>query len=141
MNANQTITATKDRKAVLSTLWIFAMFNYLYCDLMSLMDPELLRQYMTGNAGGIPITPGFLLAAAVLMEIPIAMILLSSVLNYPANRWANIIAGFIMTVVQLSTLFFGSAPTIYYIFFSILEIACTAFVIWYAWTWRNAETG
>ena len=141
MNTNQKTTEMKDRKAVLSALWIFAMFNYLYCDVMSLMDPELLRQYMTGNAGGIQITPGFLLAAAILMEIPIAMILLSRVLNYPANRWANIIAGFIMTAVQFSSLFFGSSPTIYYIYFSVIEIACTALIVWYAWRWPNPELG
>ena len=49
---NKTIE-TKSRKVVLSTLWVFALVNYLYCDIVSLMDPELLRQYMTGNIGGI----------------------------------------------------------------------------------------
>ncbi len=31
----------------------------------------------------------FLLGAAILMEIPIAMVLLSRILNYRTNRWAN----------------------------------------------------
>ena len=129
----------KDRKAILSTLWIFAMLNYLYCDIMALMDPELLNQFMTGNVGGIHMTQGFLLQAAILMEIPTAMVLLARVLKYDANRWANIIAGTIMTVVQFSTLFFGSTPTFYYIFFSIIEIACTSLIVWYAWKWPNPE--
>jgi len=86
MNTNQKITEMKDRKAILSTLWIFVMFNYLYCDVMSLMDPEFLKKYMTGNVGGVHVTQGFLLGAAVLMEIPIAMVLLSRVLGYKANR-------------------------------------------------------
>ncbi len=132
-------TEMTDKRAILSTLWIFAMLNYLYCDVMSLMDPEFLKQYLTGNVGGVHVTQGFLLGAAVLMEIPTAMVLLSRVLGYDANRWANIIAGFIMTVVQFSTLFFGSSPTIYYIFFSVLEIACTAFIVWFAWKWPNPE--
>ena len=139
MNTNTMTIAMGDRKARLSTLWIFAMLNYLYCDLMTLMDPVFLKQNMAGNVGGLQITPGFLLGAAVLMEIPTAMVLLSRVLNYGANRWANVIAGIIMTVVQFSTLFFGSAPTIYYIFFSAIEIPCTAIIVWYAWTWRNRE--
>ncbi len=139
MNTNIKTTEMKDRKAILSTLWIFAMFNYLYCDVMSLMDPEFLKQHMTGNVGGVHVTQGFLLGAAILMEIPIAMVLLSKVLKYRANRWANIIAGLIMTVVQFSTLFFGSSPTIYYIFFSIIEIACTALIVWFAWKWANPE--
>ena len=128
-----------NRKVVLSTLWIFAMFNYLYCDLVGLMDANLLNQFITGNVGGIEVSQGFLLGASILMEIPIAMILLSRILEYPANRWANIIAGFIMTVVQLSSLVFGSAPTIYYMFFSIVEIACTSFIIWYAWKWPKLQ--
>ena len=123
----------------LSTSWIFALFNYLYCDLVGLMDASLLNQFITGTVGGIEVSQGFLLGASILMEIPIAMILLSRILEYSANRWANIIAGFIMTVVQLSSLFFGSAPTTYYIFFSIIEIACTSFIIWYAWKWPKPQ--
>jgi uncharacterized protein DUF6326 len=139
MNAVNKTIEMKSRKVILSTLWIFALLNYLYCDVVSLMDPELLRQYMAGNVGGIHITQGFLLAASILMEIPISMILLSRVLQYRANRWANIVAGTIMTVVQALSLTFGTSPTGYYIFFSIIEIASTCFIVWYAWKWANPE--
>jgi hypothetical protein len=139
MNTNNTTIETKDRKVILSTLWIFAMLNYLYCDILALMDPDLLNQFITGNVGGIHMTQAFLLQAAILMEIPTAMVLLSKVLKYGANRWANIIAGTIMTVVQFSTLFIGSSPALYYIFFSIIEIACTSLIVWYAWKWPNPE--
>ena len=127
----------ENMKARLSTLWIFAMLNYLYCDVLALMDSGYLKQVMTGNVGGIHMTQGFLLGASILMEIPTAMVLLSRVLGYRANRWANIIAGSIMTVVQVASLFLGSSPTTYYIFFSVIEIACTAFVVWYAWKWHE----
>jgi hypothetical protein len=139
MNTNNKTIETKDRKVILSTLWIFAMLNYLYCDILALMDPDLLNQFITGNVGGIHMTQAFLLQAAILMEIPTAMVLLSKVLKYGANRWANMIAGTIMTVVQFSTLFIGSSPALYYIFFSIIEIACTALIVWYAWKWPNPE--
>jgi hypothetical protein len=121
----------------LSTLWIFVMFNYLYCDVLALMDAESLKGFLNGNVGGIDVTQGFLLSASILMEIPMAMVLLSRVLNYRANRWANIIAGTLMTVVQISSLFFGSSPTSYYVFFSVIEISCTAFIAWYAWKSRE----
>ena len=143
MNINNKTTATtvmKDRKVILSTLWVFVTFNYLYCDVLTLFDPVFLKQIMTGTAGGFQITPGWLLAASVLMEIPMAMVLLSRVLKYRANRWANIIAGTIMTLVQSLSLFAGGMPpTIYYMFFSAIEISCTLFIVWYAWTWRNPE--
>ena len=139
MNTDKKTTEMKDKKVILSTLWIFAMLNYLYCDILALMDPELLSQFITGNVGGIHMTQAFLLQAAILMEIPTAMVLLSKVLKYGANRWANMIAGTIMTVVQFSTLFIGSSPALYYIFFSTIEIACTSLIVWYAWKWPNPE--
>jgi hypothetical protein len=126
-----------DMKPKLSTLWIFATLNYLYCDVAGLMDRTLLTGYLAGNVGGLEITQGFLLAAGILVEIPIAMVLLSRVLRYRANRWANIAAGAVMTAVQLTTLFLGGPPTIYYSFFSIIEIATTAFIVWCAWKWSE----
>jgi threonine/homoserine/homoserine lactone efflux protein len=136
---NRMNTETKDGQMKLSILWTFALLNYLYCDVVGLMDPKLLKQFIAGNAGGIAINEGFLLGASILMEIPIAMILLSQILKYRANRWANIIAGAIMTVVQIASLTFGTVPTSYYIFFSVIEIASTAFIVWYAWKWANPE--
>jgi hypothetical protein len=138
MNINNKTTAM-DKKVLLSTIWIFAVFNYLYCDVISLMDGKMLKQYLAGNAGGMEITQGFLLGAGVLMEISISMVLLSRVLNYRANRWANIIAGIITTAVQFASLV-SFQPTMYYIFFSIIEIASTALIVWLAWNWRNPES-
>ena len=126
-----------DMKSKLSTLWIFVSLNYLYCDVSSLMDPELLPQYLRGNVHGLQFSPMFLLSAGILVEIFIAMVLLSRVLPYRANRWANIAAGIVMTTIQLATLFFG-VPAPYYAFFSAIEIATTAFIVWYAWNWTEA---
>jgi MFS family permease len=130
MNSIKKTTGMKDKKGMLSTLWLFATLNYLYCDVVTLMDPV--------KHGSIQLTQGFLLGAAILVEIPIAMVLLSRILKYRANRWANIIAGIIMTAVQTLTLFVA-VPTLYYVFFSAIEIACTAFIVWYAWRWSNIE--
>ncbi len=139
MKTTEKTTKLEDMRARLSTLWIFVMFNYLYCDVLGLMDPESLKGFMNGNVGGIEITQGFLLSASILMEIPMAMVLLSRVLKYRANRWANIIAGILMTVVQLASLSFGSSPTPFYLFFSVIEISCTAVIAWSAWKWSTPE--
>jgi len=125
-----------DTNVKLSTLWITASLSYLYCDVISLMDPVLLRQYLEGTVNGMAFTPGFLLGAAILISIPITMVLLSRVLNYRANRWTNIAAGTVMTAVQTLTLFMG-VPAPYYLFLSILEIAATALIVGYAWKWRE----
>ena len=135
MNAMKKTVETEDVKAkqmsILSTVWIFATVNYLYCDLIALIDP-------TGYMKTVQATQAFLLEAAILVEIPMAMIILSRVLKYRANRWANIAAGTIMTVVQTATLFVGT-PTLYYVFFSVIEIVSTAAVVWYAWKWPSTS--
>jgi uncharacterized protein DUF6326 len=125
-------------KSKLSTLWIFATLNFLYCDVVTLMDPKLLREFLSGNVGGLEVSQAFLLGAGVLVEIPISMVLLSRVLDYRACRWANIVAGVAMTVIQLSSLAVQT-PAPYYVFFSVVEIAATAAVVWYAVTWRVAS--
>lgn len=129
-----------EKKALFSTLWIFVMLNYLYCDFLSNMDASVLKGLLDGHIAGMTITTSFLLNSALLMEIPTVMVLLSRVLHFRANRWANIIAGSIMTVVQVGSLFVGTGPTPHYIFYSVIEASCTAFIVWSAWTWKNVDS-
>jgi drug/metabolite transporter (DMT)-like permease len=72
------------------------------------------------------------------METAIAMVLLSRILKYGANRWANIAAGVFHTAF-VSWSLFGETPTLFYGFFAAIEIACTLFIVWYAWKWPNPE--
>ena len=127
-----------DMKVKLSTLWIFVMFNYIYADILTLMDPTVLKELITGTVGGIELTQGFLLGAAILMETAIVMVVLSRVLKYRANRWVNIISGIIHTAAVFLSLFVGT-PAMYYTFFATIEIACTLLIVWYAWKWVNPE--
>jgi len=36
MNVNSKTVVMKDRKVILSTLWIFALLNYIYADIFTL---------------------------------------------------------------------------------------------------------
>ena len=128
----------KNRGSILSTLWIFATLNYLYCDVLSLMSPEMLNSLITtGGAGGIMMSEPVLLGAAILLEIPILLVLLSKVLKHKANRLVNIIGGSIKTLVVAGTLLMGAS--LHYIFFATIEIATTSFIVWFAWTWTEPE--
>lgn len=134
-----TTIAMQSHKVLLSTLWVFAVFNYLYADVVTLMDSEMLKMILTGQVGSMRMTRSLLLGAAVLIETAIAMVLLARVLDYTLNRWANIIVGAIHTVaVALSLVLGGGAPALYYLFFAAIEIACTLFIMWYAWRWKPA---
>ena len=84
----------KDRKVILSTLWIFVTANYIFCDVITLMYPEDLKQIMSGTVGSIQLTQEFLLGTAIFMEIPFVLIILSRVLKYKANRLVPIDFGF-----------------------------------------------
>ncbi|MCB0505083.1 MAG: hypothetical protein KDC58_06225 [Cyclobacteriaceae bacterium] len=129
----------KDKRILLSTLWIFAVLNYLYCDVLSFMDHSFLNELLTGKVGDIDMNEGFLLGASVLMEISISMVLLSRVLPYRSNRLANIVAGAITTSAQIASLFVGSA-TIHYVFFSVIEIATTTYIFLMAIKWKETKT-
>ena len=107
------------------TLWIFVTFNYIYADVVTLFDKSVVTN----------LSQQTLLGAAVLVETAIAMVLLSRVLKYKANRWANIIVGIINTVAVLASLLVAT-PVLYYAFFGTIEIATTLVIVWYAWTWR-----
>ncbi len=127
-----------DIKEKLSLLWIFAMFNYIYADYLTFLEPGMLEKIMTGSIDGIQFTQGVLLAAAILMETAIAMVILSRVLEYRVNRWANIIVGVIHTLSVFLSMFVGT-PALFYIFFGTIEIACTSLIVWLAWKWPKPE--
>ena len=108
------------------------MFNYLYADLlMMIVSPEIYRK------AAATMTDGVVLGYTLLMEILIAMVLLSRILGYKANRWANIIAGIAGTAFVAMTL--GGKPPAFYVFLSAIEIASTLYIVWYAWTWPRPE--
>jgi hypothetical protein len=139
MNSGVDTTKTNERKAVLSALWIYLSVNYIYCDHLGILEAGMLKGLLTGYIGTIEVSQGFLIAAALLMQIPFVMIVLSRILNYKANRLANMIAAAIMIIVQLGTMGMGTSPTAVYIFYSIIEIACNLVIIWIAWKWVYRE--
>ena len=130
MNTSKITTVMKDKKVILSTLWIFVLLNYIYADIFNL--------FFNPGAQSGTMTQGAIFAFAILMEISIAMVLLSRVLKYGANRWANIIAGIIHTAL-VSWSLFGETPLPFYTFFAAIEILCTLFIVGYAWRWRRQE--
>ncbi|NVO12317.1 MAG: hypothetical protein HXX16_20335 [Bacteroidales bacterium] len=128
-----------DKRVILSILWIFLSVNYIFCDVLSIMDPGFFKLLMSGGGESVnQINQGLLLGFAILVEIPFAMIILSRLLHYRANRWANIIAGSFMAVIQLLSIV-DDKVTLHYIFYSVIEIGCNSFIVWYAWKWSKPD--
>jgi Family of unknown function (DUF6326) len=134
MDTNKKMTAM-DRKAMLSTVWIFVLLNTLFRDIHELFRPGMLEQMMTGTVNGVQVTEVFLLLSAIVVGIPIAMVLLSRVLTYRVNRWANIIAGILTIAVVLA----NGVRDLDDMFFATIGVVALALIIWYAWKWPNPE--
>jgi hypothetical protein len=137
MNTDTKTIIIKDRGKTLSFLWIFAVLNYLYADILTLMDPVLLRRIIAGTTA-VQMTEGALFAAAVLMETAIAMTILSRLLKYRMNRILNIITGLLHTSAVFASMFAGK-PATYYLFYGVIEMCCTIFIVWYSWQWKEQE--
>ena len=120
-----------DRKVLLSTLWIVVMINMLKADILSLYVPGSADE-LAKTAGETPI-PIIMLGAAIMMEISIAMIILSRVLKYKANRWLNIVVSIITIVFVVG----GGSTYPHYIFIASVEVVCLLLIIWFAWKWKE----
>ena len=129
------ITVDKDVRARLSWVWVWVMLNMIFADIFSFMNAGALQQILEGRADQIAITPGFLLLAAALTEIPIAMVVLSQALPRRANRWANAAAS-IFTIAYVVGM--GSA-TPSYIFLAGLEVLGCLYIAWLAWSWHASD--
>jgi hypothetical protein len=132
----------RDTKERLSLLWIFALLNYLYADVMALWALLGAPPAETPHLGQLALA-----GSAVLMEIPIAMIVAARLLPFRANRLANIIAGCLVTLVNGFLTFipplvgWGRPPGLpEYLFFATIETVCTVAIVWQAWTWSEAAS-
>ena len=129
-----------DTKERLSLLWIFALLNYLYADVVALFAIAGSRNPFE------PLSPWALMGSAVLMEIPIAMILACRLLPFRANRLANITAGCVVTLINGFLTFvpplagWGRPPAFpEYLFFATIETVATSLIVWQACTWSGVE--
>ena len=74
-----------DRRGVLSSLWIFVLFNMLFRDIHEFARPGAIEEFMA-----MEVAEGLLLAAGIVLSLFISMIVLNRVLPSGAARWANV---------------------------------------------------
>ncbi len=115
----------------LSALWATMMFLYVYADVLSLYRPGEIDEIRDGMMGPLDVSQSTLMAASVVVIIPALMIFLSLILPSGINRWTNIIAGAVFTLVNISNLL--GETWVYYWVFGILEILVTLLIVRYAW--------
>ena len=111
------------------------MINMAYADILGLFIPGALEEVAKTSVSTGTTIPQLMLGGAIMLEIPIAMILLSLVLKFKVNRWVNIIA----SVITIAYVVGGGKPYPHYIFIATIEVVCMLLIIWYAWKWTNPE--
>ena len=133
MNTSGKITKKIDTKVLLSTLWIVVMINMLKADILSLYIPGAAEE-VAKTAGETPIAI-LMLGGAIMMEISIVMIILSRVLKFRVNRWANIIT----SLITIAFVWGGASTDPHYIFIAAVETICLLLIIWNAWRWSEQD--
>jgi hypothetical protein len=119
----------EDIKITLSAIWVALMLTYLLGDVLRIFSGD----FQSGTIEGIQVSQGMYLGMAVLFVIPIAMVFLSLKLNYPVNRWANIVVAIIFFIFNLIGL--PTYPSAYDKFLIVVSLVFNVLTIWYAWRW------
>ena len=118
----------EDVRIILSGLWVATMLTYLLGDVLRIFAGD----FTAGEIDGQEASQWMWLAAAVVMLIPIAMVVLSLTVPYPAIRWINLVAAVFLVLFNLAGLPY---PGLYDNVLIAVSFAANGAVIWYAWTW------
>ena len=116
-------------KITLAGLWVALMLTYLLGDVLRIFSGD----FKAGEIGGVHVTQIMWLGIALLMVMPIVMILASLTLNYPINRWVNIIAAILFFVFNLIGL--PTYPSLYDKFLIVVGLVFNVLTVGYAWNW------
>ena len=109
---------------LLSTLWIFILFNMILRDLHEFPTEGVIEEMMA-----LHLSQEIMLLFAFIVEIPIAMILLSRILNNKANKWANIIAVLFSCLGILYTLPTADMDDIFFAVVNAIALAGILFTL------------
>jgi hypothetical protein len=119
-----------NRRAVLSSLWIFVLLNMLFRDIHEIFRPGAFEEYTS-----LTVSEATFLAAGVGLTLFISMIVLTRVLPYRLNRWANLL----VPVVALGSMLTNAPRDLDDVWFLAVEAVGLLVIAWLAWTWRSGD--
>ncbi len=118
-------------RIILSGLWVALMLTYLLGDVLRVFAGD----FKPGEIDGTKANQWMWLLAAVVMLIPIAMVVLSLTLPYPAIRWVSIVTAVLLVLFNLAGLPYDG---LYDNFLIAAGFVFNGLIVWYAWTWTAA---
>lgn len=123
---------TEDRRGVLSSLWVFVLFNMLFRDIHEFARPGAIEEFMA-----MEVAEGLLLASGIVLSLFISMIVLTRVLPAGPARWANVT----VAVVAIASMFASPPGDLDDMWFFAVEILALLAIIGLAGTWRPVAAG
>lgn len=118
----------EDVRIILAGLWVALMLTYLLGDVLRIFAGDFEAGEISGREAGQWM---WVLAAAVML-IPIAMLVLSLTLGYPAIRWVNVAASIFLVLFNLAGLPY---PGVYDNVLIAVGFVFNGLIVWYAWSW------
>lgn len=116
-----------ERRAVLSSLWMFVLLNMLFRDMHELVRPGAIEEFMSAD-----VAEGTLVASGVALTVFISMIPLSRVLPYRAARLTNLT----IPILALGGMFIAPPNDLDDVWFLAVEAVGLLAIIRLSWAWR-----
>ena len=117
-----------DVKIILSFIWVALMLCFLLGDVMRIFAGD----FEPGKLEGKPMSEKVYLGLSIMMVIPILMVVLTLILDYPMNSWVNIIVAIVFFGFNLIGM---KGMKIYDKFLIIVSLGFNVLTVWYAWNW------
>jgi hypothetical protein len=130
---NKQLIEVRDKKTILSTLWIFVVFNIAFADIIGFIEPGTLERIINGEMG-FELTPAVVVVFSLFQAIPMVMILVSRLFRRGVNRWLNIVASVLTLLYVLGG---GNWESTSYFVFAAFEVVAMLAIIWLAWSWKE----
>jgi hypothetical protein len=116
----------EDVKIIFSFIWVAVMLCYLLGDVLRIFAGD----FKPGEVEGKPISHKMYFGIAVIMVIPIVMVVISIILEFPVNSWVNIIVAIFFLGFNLIGM---KGYKAYDIFLLIVSFVFNVMIIWFAW--------
>lgn len=127
LEAEPTLAAV-DVRVMLAGLWTALMLTYLLGDVIRIFAGD----FEPGRMQGQEVGQAMWLIAAGVMLIPIAMVVLSLMLPFPAIRWVTLVASAFLVIFNLVGLPY---PGLYDNVLILVGFVFNGLIIWQAWGW------
>ncbi|MFX0012253.1 MAG: DUF6326 family protein [Candidatus Hermodarchaeota archaeon] len=87
----------EDVKIILAFIWVATMLIFLFGDVLRIYAGD----FKSGEVGGKPVSHKMYFGMAIIMVIPIVMVVLTVILDFPVNGWVNIVVAIFFFVFNL----------------------------------------